>query len=608
LGSFDGVAWIRDGEPTWIGVYHDGKTSIFRRRLSIDKVPASALLKVWAVEQAAIFIDGQQVGFINRKRQQPTLFDLQPWMSLGEHELKLVVSNTAGPSVVAASIYSLGIATDATWDSSIDNDQWRPAVSVEAPTPPPQWLAFPTAYRALLDQLWIGPVIVIVIGLGALMERRGRLGRPSAFAAIRSGILRWLVISVWTALAVNNFNKLPRVFGMDLAGHLDYAQFILDRGSLPLATDGLDMFQAPLYFLLAAGQQSALDGWYPTETVVRSIRVISILCGLGLIEASYRAARCVFPDDHRLQIVATVIAGLLPMNLYLCQAVGNEPLAAVLSSFTVVTALGIARDPSRSGSLRILLALGALWGFALLSKVSALLLAVPLATVLGGSLLRTIGLRRTLRCAAIVLVTAISLSGWYYLRNWITLGVPFMFGWDPGRLSVEWWQEPGYRTWGQFTRFGVALSHPFFAGINGFWDGLYSTLWTDAWLGSGTLPPWNFGPLVGSIWLALVPTALILVGCIQSLWRPDLAMRRDRLFAVFSVFTFLAALLVVYMRVPMYSVAKATYAAGLTPCIGILAAVGFACLPKYWLIQSFAVALIICWAMAVYAGFFALFV
>ena len=61
------------------------------------------------------------------------------------------------------------------------------------------------------------------------------------------------MLAAWLLLAANNFRKLPAGLGYDLEGHLDYIRFIADRGQLPDASDGIEMFQAPLYYAISAG-------------------------------------------------------------------------------------------------------------------------------------------------------------------------------------------------------------------------------------------------------------------------------------------------------------------------------------------------------------------
>jgi len=63
--------------------------------------------------------------------------------------------------------------------------------------------------------------------------------------------------------------------------------------------------------------------------------------------------------------------------------------------------------------------------------------------------------------------------------------------------------------------------------------------------------------------------------------------------------TYLFALAAVYLQVPIYSTAKATYASGLTPLIGVAAGAGFDALPRKPWVRALATGLIGCWLACV---------
>jgi hypothetical protein len=600
--------WIRDSHPIWIGLHSEPVTrESFRKVWTAETGIATPTLTFRALRTATVSLDGMRMIEATPAWPGPIQLRLPGAAKAGRHQLEIVVENDQyGPALLSAEIAALDIATDGSWLSSADNVSWQRAALADAPTPPPQARLFPPAALALAGQLgWLLPCVGAAVACGAGLEWRRRRGLSVPHVEV--GTLRWGLMAAWAALAANDYFRLPARFGMDQQGHLDYVRFIVEKGSLPLATDGWQMFQSPLYYLLAAGLYRALSGWLSFEDTARALRVLSIACGLGLVEATYLGARLVFAGQRGAQAVAVLVGALLPMNFYLCQAVGNEPLAAVLSAFTLVLALGLVRQPERSSSLRYLGLLGGLWGLALLAKVSALLLVAPIGLAVGLAFSRArVELRRAIAGIGVLSASALAISGWYYARNWWLLKTPVMAGWLPGRSRAPWWQEPGYRSLGQLGHFGEALVYPFFSAVSGFWDSLYSTLWTDAWLGSGPLPPWSYAPMVASVWLALIPTALIAAGLFSSFWRTDAALKADGLVPALAFGVYLAALLVLYLKVPIYSTAKATYTSGLTPCYGVLAAAGFTALPRHWAARSLTAGLLLGWAIAVYAGFFSL--
>jgi len=116
------------------------------------------------------------------------------------------------------------------------------------------------------------------------------------------------------------------------------------------------------------------------------------------------------------------------------------------------------------------------------------------------------------------------------------------------------------------------LRTPVFAAVRGFWDGLYSSLWADGGL-SGVIgyPPWNYAFLFPVLWFALPITGAMIAGAIVPV-PPESAPARS--LALLAVLTFLLALLLVFLSVPIHVAAKSSYMLGITPCFGILAAAG----------------------------------
>jgi len=151
------------------------------------------------------------------------------------------------------------------------------------------------------------------------------------------------------------------------------------------------MFQSPLYYLLSAPLYSFLLHFFEPPTVGKLLRIVPLLCGAAQVEVSYRGLRRVFPERNDLQVLGTILGGLLPMNLYLSQGLGNEPLAGLLSGILIVFAFRFLESPS-GRSPGATMAMGLFLGLALLTKVTAALLIPPLLMVLAGSSWRRISL------------------------------------------------------------------------------------------------------------------------------------------------------------------------------------------------------------------------
>jgi hypothetical protein len=304
-----------------------------------------------------------------------------------------------------------------------------------------------------------------------------------------------------------------------------------------------------------------------------------------------------------------LLGGLLPMNLYMSQHLGNEPLAGVLSALVVLAAVRCLNEPGYATAPRTPWMLGLLLSLAILTKVTAILLIPPAIGCLAVARFRE-------RQPPVQIITAVFqcalaiglLTGWYFVRNWIELGRPYVGGWDSSR-GIFWWQDPGFRTREHFLTFGRSLIQPIFAARIGFWDAIYSTLWLDGFV-SGIAeyeyrPPWNDPLLLVAPWLAILPTAALLLGLAATCLPGQRPVRLTLVFAAACLAIYFAAMLSLFFKLPIYSTAKATYTLGLIPCYALLAAAGFTMLLHNRVLRAFVYAWMTCWAVCSYLAYFA---
>jgi hypothetical protein len=297
------------------------------------------------------------------------------------------------------------------------------------------------------------------------------------------------------------------------------------------------------------------------------------------------------------------------MRIYMCQVIGNEPLAGCLTSLVILMALSLLTDTTGKHSGFFIAGLGAVWGLAILSKVTALILA-PLLLIAVAVHGRTIGdsAIRFVEKAALLFGACLATAGWLFVRNWIYYGKPLIFHTGDSISKFAWSQDPGYRTWSQLASFGESLRHPVYSGAVGFWDSLYSTLWLDGFLSGMAIfrvrPPWNDDFMLAGASLGLIPTALLLLGLGAPLRERLKGSRAALLFASGCLAIYLAAILDVWVRLPVYSAAKASYTLGLAPCYGLLIAAGAEAFLRGRLARSLTAAMVSCWAVAAFLAYF----
>ena len=589
-------------------------TNAFQTSITITHPPASAVLRVRALGELNVRVDGNLIhtgiydGETRWKTEQTV--QLVPVLTPGPHTFTLFVRNQNGPVAVWAECAELGLRTDDQWQQTSDGVTWKKARSAEVRGPPEFSRQFERADRAFVAKLpFFGALFAAVVATFLWDQRRAE----GALKRISPETVRWFLLAAFAVLGLNNFHKLNPFAGPDAIAHAEYFTFLINQGRIPYANEGWQMFQSPLYYLINAPLLWLLTKITSTEAALQWLRLIPVLCGLAQIEISFRALQLAMPGRRGLQILGTVFAALLPMNLYAAQFLGNEPLAGCLSSAVLLHCFKLLRTPGAATRRSHLLWMGLFLGLALLTKVSTLMVAGPLLFLFAQIAIAENpewrgAIRQFTTAGVCVFGVAAMVGGWYYLRNWIHLGKPFVGGWDASR-GIVWTQDPGFRSPADFLSFGTVFVRPIFASVVGLWDGLYASFWCDTFVGSAivaeALPGWNFGFLHSSVWLALVPSTALAIGIAGAWsWSPDHPERRLRMFAVLALATFALIFLEHYLTIPFYGVVKATYTLGLMPCYIVLAAAGFDVLTRHRVIRPIVLGAFVCWAVSVYGAYF----
>jgi Dolichyl-phosphate-mannose-protein mannosyltransferase len=614
LANRAGAQWIKyDSEFQLQAVTPSQLKCEFRYGFNADKAVDNARISVQALKQFQVVIDGVVIfasasEFDNWKQFIDIAVPFK--VNAGPHEIDIIVtSKNSHPAVIAYSD-TLPIWTDSGWLASIDGKSWQPAVPASQIKEATVSREFPAAVDALIKTM---PYLAVVFAMVFIISLLGSLygdkvPKLSKWWA-EPPYVRLALLVLWAVLAANNMFKIKYWVGYDIMEHIEYIAFIVVKGSLPLATDGWQMNQAPLNYILSAPLYALLIKRLELPWVVQILRIIPIIAGLLQIEIVYRAAQLVFSQRKDLQIIAIVTGSLLPMHTYMCQVVGNEPLAGCFISLVVLFCMSLVMPTQKELRLSFFVLMGFVWGLALLSKMTAVLLAPVLIIVV---LVHTRAVQRPLKSALMPTVTVFGFSiltaGWYYFRNYIEFGNPFPL--VVGALSgaKQWWQDPSYRTWSQVLSFGQSLSYPVYAGVKGFWDGLYSTLWLDGF-NSGLIiflyrPPWNENFMAAGALLALLPSVFILTGVVAAGLNKTAVYRNAAVLSLGAIALFLAAMMDLYLRFPSYCIPKASYTLGLLPCYAILTAAGAEPFLRNRIVRSVAIAAFACWGFAAYTAYF----
>ena len=574
-----GAEWVRPDRPFDLDTQQAPATiAAFQTTFTVPPRFAGAVLSVTGLKRVRVSIDGTPVfnsgPTSGADWRTPRAVPLPATLTPGPHRLRFDVGNRYGAALVRASCDALAIHTGhGDWGPVVPvSDPWRPAlVDRWGPSAPALW-------RCL-------PLLAVLFGLGATLALR----RPAGDWGRRA---RWAVLTMWVVLGAADLFRVPLAYGYDAHWHYQYIQFVADHARLPPPDGGPEFFQAPLFYVVSAVLWRALSiAGATADQLPFLIRLVPLACGAALAEVCYRSARHAFPGRPDLHAVAVVIGGLIPVNLYMGLAVSNEPLAGCLGGAVALVGMRFLARSTDATNPRWLAAAGGLLGLAVLAKVSMGLWAVPLliaVTAAAG--------RRAVRSIAVVTAVAAGITGPYLVRTWRVAGTPVLS--HAVLRGTSWWQDPGYRTPANLLTFGRGLTRVAYGGIDSVWDSLYSTTWGNGFLGGAIDPnydpPWHVDLMACGLWFGLLPTAAIGVGAAVG------RVRGGRWFPCLALALFLAALLWVYLTLPIYSCAKGSYLLSTLPCAAVLAAAGLDRVMVGRRSRAVVVGLLTCWAVTSY--------
>lgn len=585
-----GAEWIVYPAPPDPSLHRAADWSCtFRRSFVLAQTPPQATLTHRAFRNLSILLNGQRVVPPTRASANwklATMTEVGSLLQAGTNELIVTVINPRGPPALWLELRAgdFHLATDEQWAATLAGATPRSAShagarrEIQAGTP----LYSGATMRSSFAATW--PWLFGFTGVAALvwlLVERSQRALPGAPSGSRWTSSTWIVPGaalVWAALILNNAALLPvDTLGYDAPEHLNYIRFIQQHGRVPFASDGFQMFQPPLFYLLGAGLLSVFHLEATSPAGLLWLRALTL--GFGLLHAGcvFVAARLLFPENRSARVLAAVGGALLPMLLYLSFYLTNEAPMAALVALALVICLRMLK--ANQFTFGWSLALGICLGAALLTKVSALAVLPIIALALAG---RFAAQRQRpavwLRSLGVVALAVLVVSGWYYFQVWQRFGTPLVLSWDhfDGR---PWWQETGFRTREFFLHGGQGLTQPWFSGNNSFWDGLYTTLWGDGlWSGVSSLDfrtPWNYDLAGINFLLALVPTGLMVFGAVTLAWRWLRTPDAGHFLLLGTAGVFLAAIAFICLKAPYTASVKAFYGLSALIPLAVFAATGW---------------------------------
>jgi hypothetical protein len=592
------------------------RTVEFTRQFALPHVPPTLELRLLAFGSAGVSLNGVALAALGEPPSWKQLrrYDLAAAARTGDNLLRVSVRNEGALAALRVDAPA-ELQTSRGWRAAFA-DAAKSASPVAAADFAPASPGPLQRWRGWRWLRWgVGAWLLGVAGAGVLAIVRGIRAAPPARprrdppAGSRAAVPA-LLLAVAAGLQLANAAQYPVMRSeFDWAGHVDYVERLSASGRLPLAGEGWQTHQLPLYYVTAALLYTAAGGrelpdpedvhdlgraggpvyegsptrdWVRFETgrrevtvrarALRPAQLLGAISSLVLAVSTWLLARRLTPDDPVAQWLALAFAAFLPALLVVGPTVSNEVFSAAWIAALVVGLVAALEGPQ---TLRRMAGLGALAGLALLSKLTALF-AVGIGTlVLGWGTLRG-GSRRAALGLAVWLAVAGAIGGGPYLRSWIELGHPLptitLGGRSAGGLTFQLDQVPTYRTLGSYADFGdVFFHHPRRASRTSWPDGIFASLWSDAH--ANLVCPSDPDPVFWmglALILAALPAAAIALGLLRT---AAAVFRRPEPGADLLMLGFTAALLTASvlwsLRLPHYSAIKAHYLLSLVPILGV---------------------------------------
>jgi hypothetical protein len=162
-----------------------------------------------------------------------------------------------------------------------------------------------------------------------------------------------------------------------------------------------------------------------TALAVHLARSISVLLGTLVVLITHRLGRVLFPNRHDVALGAMAINAFVPGFLFMSSVINNDIMVTLFGSLILLFSVRILL---RGPSLKALLALGTCTGLAVLSKYNALALVPIVAICVVLAVIKVLRGKESLRLAllgtSVLLISALAVSSWWFLRSLALFGTP----------------------------------------------------------------------------------------------------------------------------------------------------------------------------------------
>lgn len=237
----------------------------------------------------------------------------------------------------------------------------------------------------------------------------------------------WACLAAYGVLTALVIFSVPIGAAPDEGAHLEYAQYLFDKNSLPVFQaqganfPGYEFHQPPLYYSVCAVVWKAL----PPGSRPFAARLVSLLCGALTLVFLWHSIRLLFPDNEVLAPLATSFCALWPLHIGVGASAGNDALAGLLCAgmFWAIARLAALIKKGEYSARDVALA-GLFFGLGMLTKSSCLAVGIASLGAVWHLSRESAITRAALRDVAIVVGVALLVCGAWLLRNTMLYGDP----------------------------------------------------------------------------------------------------------------------------------------------------------------------------------------
>ena len=197
--------------------------------------------------------------------------------------------------------------------------------------------------------------------------------------------------------------------------------------------------------------------WYGDALAAHIVRAINVFIGAGAVFLTWLTGKKVWPNRQGLALGAAALIAFNPMFLYMAGAINNDIIAAMAGAAVTFACITLLLDPEGL-HWKWGLILGAVFGLALLSKFNLIATIILVEGAICWVAWRKKQWREWLAVNLLLVIAAVLIAGWWFVRNQVLYGEPTGF-----QQVTELW---GFREPSE--SFGLALSELPYA---------FSTLW-----------------------------------------------------------------------------------------------------------------------------------